>query len=117
MEQHKIVRTVSEAEELILQKRKEIEELERAKVDLMATPEAKELANALHDLLCSGTGSENHTDGCGWFYENSTTYPGGTWNGYEHKRYLRKAKQLLERGFDADVTQGVLQALKEIGRY
>lgn len=50
-----------------------------------------ELAEALHDTLCT----LNHTDMCGWYYEQ---YNGvADWNGYAHGRYLVKADKLMKQ--------------------
>jgi len=50
---------------------------------------AQKLAEELHKELCGW----NHTDGCGWYYENS-------WDEWTHEKYLKKAEELLELGVD-----------------
>lgn len=49
----------------------------------------QELAILLHDKLCRW----NHTDGCGWYYQISNEN-GHDWCGYEHGRYLTKARNI-----------------------
>lgn len=56
------------------------------------SPEEIRLAEELHARKCS----LNHTDMCGWFYEN--------WErpGYARKRYLEQARTILTQfGFEA----------------
>lgn len=45
----------------------------------------RETAEILHENLCK----HNHTDGCGWFYDN------GDWTEYSRKIYLEMARRLL----------------------
>jgi len=49
----------------------------------------KALAEFLHDLCCS----KNHTDGCGWEWEDSKE---NKWNGTTHQVWLAKAKRLIK---------------------
>lgn len=44
----------------------------------------KEVAEALHKKTCH----YNHTDGCGWYYDD------GSWTESSRKEYLHKAKVL-----------------------
>lgn len=62
-----------------------IKELEKEKQKLEELPVDKQLALFLHKTLCT----HNHTDGCGWYYENDN------WDGEQHKRYLAKAKKMI----------------------
>lgn len=68
-----------------------IDEIKEEQERIASLSPDKALAESLHNLQCTW----NHTDGCGWFYEVSDTYPGGTWNGYAHKRYLDSAKKVM----------------------
>ena len=54
--------------------------------------EAQKLAIRLHEALCAS----NHTDMCGWYYDDMTKPT--TWtNTYgAHKRYLQKAEAALK---------------------
>jgi hypothetical protein len=49
----------------------------------------KELAEELHECFCN----KNHTDECCWGWEGVHE---DKWERYTHKRYLNKAKKLLE---------------------
>ena len=44
-----------------------------------------EMATYLHDRFCVW----NHTDGCGWYYENDS------WTGYSHKKWLITAQEIV----------------------
>lgn len=49
-----------------------------------AMSEERQAATALHEIQCTS----NHTDGCGWYYENESEE--STWNiGTTHEKYLR----------------------------
>jgi len=67
---------------------KRIEKLKEEKKKLIDLSPEKRVAECLHKRLCV----HNHTDGCGWFYENWDDF--GT--GYSKKRYFSMAKNLLE---------------------
>jgi hypothetical protein len=51
----------------------------------------RQLASKLHSYLCTN----NHTDGCGWFYEMHADTKTDDWNGRTHGRYLQKARLLI----------------------
>lgn len=76
--------TEEEIQLAIQQGEKELEKLRQQKVELEELPDTKRLASHLHAVLCN----DNHTDRCGWHYENS-------WNHTEHHRYLKKAEKIL----------------------
>jgi len=63
----------------------------------------KELAEELHKYFCN----QNHTDGCGWGYEGANE---DKWERCAHKRYLDKAKKLLE--LSPEITK---ETIKNIG--
>lgn len=79
---------ISEVERKIAEQKKVLADLEielkRAKTE---SPE-KSLAKVLHGMLCT----QNHTDGCGWFYEFAGKED--KWDGYAHTEYLKKAQKL-----------------------
>jgi hypothetical protein len=55
-----------------------------------------ELAELMHSKQCNF----NHTDACGWYYENSPGYRKGEnkWTrGWAHKDYLEKANRLVKK--------------------
>lgn len=101
---------MSSVEQQIAEHEKKIQELRAEQQRLRALSPERRLAEALHELQCTW----NHTDGCGWFYEVSATYPGGAWNGYAHKRYLVKAKKVIELlpNYDVDEIVTVATALR-----
>jgi hypothetical protein len=47
-------------------------------------PQDTDLAEFLHKGICH----HNHTDGCGWHYDN------GDWTSYARKHYLEKARKV-----------------------
>lgn len=49
-------------------------------------PEVERLAEHIHQKTCR----YEHTEACGWYYENND------WTKWTHARYLEKAKQVLE---------------------
>lgn len=69
--------------------------------------ESQELAILLHEKLCRS----NHIDGCSWYYEfNGNEHK---WEGYEHKRWLEKADELLAHGINKDTMLLVFHCLKD----
>lgn len=63
----------------------EIDKLEAEKKQFNAMKPEYKLADILHTKMCR----QNHTDGCGWFYES--------WEriGSSRKSYIEKAKNIL----------------------
>lgn len=51
----------------------------------------EDLAVQFHELMCH----DNHTDGCGWYYEKD-------WTGWAHKRYLDRATYVIENATNPD---------------
>ena len=86
-----VERKISEVQNKIEKLNEELELLKKEKKALEELPEDKQLAIALHDLLCHW----NHTDGCSWFYEiqDKVHQWGGT--GSAHNRYLNKARKII----------------------
>lgn len=88
--------------------KREISSLEEKKIESLKKYDSmsKEhiVAEALHGAFCK----HNHTDGCGWFYDD------GTWNQYSRKEYLEKAEILL-RFYNKDQIFHMLRKLKEAG--
>jgi len=72
---------------------KEIKELEELG-DI--TPE-HELATLLHEALCRW----NHTDGCGWYYQDN-------WEDSVHQRYLKVAEKILAEGISLEVAKRIV---------
>ena len=65
----------------------------KAKLDaakIAANSPEKNLADVLHSKFCRW----NHTDGCGWFYEQNSD-KSWKWDGYAHTEYLKKAQVML----------------------
>jgi hypothetical protein len=71
----------------------ELADLKEKDLEFSKLPRDHQLAICLHDSTCRW----NHTDGCSWGYEIDPNYPGGTWNGPEHSRYLDKAHKLIQK--------------------
>lgn len=96
-------------EEQIKAKRADIErqlaELDDAEQILAAMTPEQVLAQSLHDVWCR----HNHTDGCGWMYEQDRR-TGDNWNGSAHASWLSRARKITARFPDATV-----QEIKEIG--
>lgn len=105
--------SITEVDQQILKHEQEIARLKEARKKLAVSPEMEALVDRIHDFFCSGTGYSNHTDGCGWFYEFGDAYPGGKWNGYAHKRYLKVAEWLTARGYKPDELINILDDLQE----
>jgi len=77
---------IQDIDEKIKELEKEIEELKEQKRWFNGLPQAQKIAELLHEKQCHW----NHTDGCGWYYEN--------WHnpGYARKEYLKKAEAMLK---------------------
>lgn len=70
------------------------EQLKKAKLE---SPD-KQLAKELHSMLCTW----NHTDGCGWFYEIRNNED--DWSGSAHGQYLMKARSLIGKCKEHNLT-------------
>jgi len=81
------------------------------------------LANALHSLLCNN----NHTDGCGWYYEENwyidqkkPKHPGGSinniWKEPSHSHWMCMAKK-LNKYFSLEEIQKAEYAVKVINTF
>lgn len=79
VEINKLKQQIIDLEKLIAKKQ------EQEKLSSYLTLEQKTIAEQLHDIICHS----NHTDACGWYYDN------GSWNEYSRKRYIDLAKKLL----------------------
>lgn len=82
---------ITEIEEKLKARKKEIAELEAALVRAKQESPDQQLARTLHTMLCGW----NHTDGCGWFYEMKNKED--DWTGWAHGEYLKKANMLAHR--------------------
>jgi len=78
-----------EIEEREIEEREsQVEKLEANQEEFDSLPENYKLAEKIHNVTCTW----NHTDGCGWFYEN--------WKGElrdTRKRYVEKADRVLKK--------------------
>jgi len=52
--------------------------------------DVQKIAVMLHKMFCT----DNHNDGCGWFYEVSNNIH--DWKGFEHSSWYEKAKEVLD---------------------
>ena len=88
--------------------KREISSLEEKKIEslkkLTSMSTEHIVAEALHGAFCK----HNHTDGCGWYYDD------GTWSQYSRKEYLEKAEVLL-RYYNKDQIFHILKIFKEAG--
>ena len=64
----------------------------------------RKIAIKVHDLFCAW----NHTDGCGWFYENDAKTEDFVWQGYSHRIYLNKIEKLFQ---DTQISPDILDAI------
>lgn len=89
---------------------RELAEIEEEEKRVAALSPEHRLAEALHSLNCRW----NHTDGCGWYYENADSYPTPTWLGYSHAEYLKKARAVIKLlpNFTVDQIIEVARAVK-----
>lgn len=65
----------------------------------------KQLAIYLHCKLCY------HTEGCIYYYEKKDEDI--DWNGYEHKKYLEKARKILSLTEDIELIINLIKTLNE----
>lgn len=65
----------------------------KAASDTISNSLEGKIAAVLHDALCT----YNHTDGCGWGYEQN---PFPSWTGAHsaHEKWRKHARELLEKG-------------------
>ncbi|MCC7173403.1 MAG: hypothetical protein IT459_23360 [Planctomycetes bacterium] len=74
------------------------------------------VAKAAHDLLCRW----NHTDGCGWGYEEgSDPNSDACWNGWAHKRWLSAVETIVrsERwpsAMTTDDLSGLIESMRGV---
>ena len=66
----------------------------------------EQLAVFLHSKLCH----YNHVEECGWSYEIKNGVH--NWNGCDHKRYLEKAKKMLEITEDIELIKAIIEAAR-----
>ena len=78
---------ITEIEEKLKARKKEIAELEAALVKAKQELPDQKLARTLHSLLCGWS--------CGWFYEMKNKED--DWTGRSHGEYLKKANMLVHR--------------------
>lgn len=99
--------TVTKLTAKITRRQEELTKLQAQLEQLKSEPYEYQLARELHDKLCRW----NHTDGCGWDYENND----GTedWTGQAHDRYLGKARKLIHQCKDKNIsTQFAIEIFK-----
>lgn len=73
----------------------------------------RDLANKAHSNLCS----YNHSDGCGWGYEEDGKNP-QLWDGAEHQRWLKKIQSVIKEEkytkLDSDKLNKILDLITEM---
>jgi len=82
--------TIASVENRIAETKQELAELEHQLKTYQAEPREQALARELHDLVCN----QNHTDGCGWYYEISKGID--DWSRSEHQMWLKRAQCLIQ---------------------
>lgn len=87
------MRTKVEVDNALKEAEEKVKQLQAEKEALKALTPEEELAEALHKKRCTW----NHTDGCGWFYEEGYTKKNYALDTHDttHKRYLAKANLML----------------------
>ena len=71
-------------------------------------PLNQRIALKLHSATCCN----NHTDGCMFYYEvNGLDHD---WNGYNHKRYLEKADEILKACQNEKAIFGILDVIESL---
>jgi uncharacterized protein YecT (DUF1311 family) len=98
----------TEVEELEAKLRRAMERLDAAEQAEAALSEEQRLAVELHELTCHA----NHTDGCGWFYEQIAKQH--DWGGITHVSYLRCADRLLVRAGSVESAWAMLEGYRTI---
>ena len=82
--------TIESVEKRITEAKQELAKLEHQLKTYQAEPRERQLARELHDLSCN----QNHTDGCGWYYEISKGID--DWSRSEHREWLKRAQCLIK---------------------
>lgn len=75
---------------------------EQEKLASHLTPQQKAIATELHEIMCHS----NHTDACGWYYDN------GNWSEYSRTRYIELAQKLLLL-YDKKTILTILSVIKD----
>jgi len=75
-------------EEILTKQLEEEEREEKNKRQLKVRP----VAELAHSLFCG----YNHTDGCGWGYEENSKDPEITWGGWSHQHWLDKVEKIAK---------------------
>jgi hypothetical protein len=81
--------TIFSIEEQIKQHEQGLKDLQAQLIEAKLESPDHQLATELHSMLCN----QNHTDGCGWFYEIKMKKD--DWTGYAHTEYLKKAQKMI----------------------
>ncbi len=101
------IKQIKEKLEVINEKQQELVEALRAAQKEERIERQKAIypvADLAHSLLCRW----NHTDGCGYGYENNDT------EGYEHQRWVKAVEELVERKFTLEQIKESLAQLKQV---
>src|SRR5690348_7949896 len=95
MKNNEFDQKIAAIQEKITEHQQEIAKLQMEQQRLDSLAPDKRLADALHSKLCHW----NHVDGCGWFYEAKDD-----WDRNSHQMYLIKARELIRKVPDVDVS-------------
>ena len=86
-------------EDKVEQLKKELKDAEEQLKNYDNMSPVHQLAVDLHELFCN----QNHTDGCGWYYEFERKLH--KWDGYSHASYLKKAQALLKKANELKISR------------
>jgi len=81
--------TIFSIEEQIKQHEQGLKDLQAQLIESKLESLDHQLAKELHGMLCN----QNHTDGCGWWYEVKNKQD--DWTGGTHTEYLKKAHKMI----------------------
>jgi len=106
------MRSLEDIDKETLKLEKALEEIKQVKkktLEQLASSPYIKIADNLHTILCKW----NHTDGCGWYYEESNGVD--DWKGQTHSRYLEKAQKLVDlSGYSPEQINGILKRMIEV---
>ena len=94
-------RMESKLNELKAEVEKLEKKLEKEERRVAILTKEQRVADYLHDIFCH----HNHTDGCGWFYDD------GSWTEYSRKEYVSKSIKLLKI-YDEEQIREILRNFK-----
>jgi hypothetical protein len=102
--------TLFAIEEQIKKHEQGLKDLQAQLVEAKLESPDHQLAKELHGMLCN----QNHTDGCGWYYEVHSKID--DWTGSNHTEYLKKAQKMIchcdKEGMDITATLAAFKLIR-----